>query len=128
MVEAKHCFHTTQAFYLTNLFRLIINDENYKKYSRETLEKDVLSHAKSGQAILELSAEFEEEMKNASTPEEMPMCYVEKILQIQYPDKDSLDRILNSIWINSESMFGVTLFYTESMKRAKYIDSQALSE
>lgn len=113
---------------MTNLFRLIINDENYKKYSRETLEKDVLSHAKSGQAILELSAEFEEEMKNASTPEEMPMCYVEKILQIQYPDKDSLDRILNSIWINSESMFGVTLFYTESMKRAKYIDSQALSE
>lgn len=124
MVEAQACFQITQAYYLTNLFRIMSNDKNYKKYSKETIQNDVESHIKSGSKLLDLSSEFEKKIGNASTVEEIPICYVDKLLQLQYPDKESFDSILSSIWINSESMFGLTIFYTESMKRAKYIDAQ----
>jgi len=50
---------------------------------------------------------------------------VEKILQIQYPIRNSLDQILGRIWMDSDSLFGLSVFTTESIKRAKYIDNQS---
>jgi len=52
------------------------------------------------------------------------MCYIEKIFQIQYNERNVLDSILTSIWMESNALFGLKVFTSESMKRAKYIDSQ----
>lgn len=37
MVDAQGCCQLTQAFYLRNLFRIIVHDEKYKRYSQETI-------------------------------------------------------------------------------------------
>lgn len=125
MAGAWACFQVTQAYYLANLSRIMLNDENYSKYSQDVIKKDVQAHVESGHNILYLAAEFEEKLNDASSAEEMPMCYVEKILQKQYPDKESLDSILSFIWADSASILGLTVFYAESMKRTKQIDAQA---
>lgn len=124
MVDAKGCFQLTQAFYLRSLFRIIIHDEKYRKYSRDTITQNIISHMAFGSKILALTTELEQSIKNMTSLEAFSMCYVEKIFQIQYPDRNVLDPILSSIWMESDSQFGLTVFTTESIKRAKYIDSQ----
>lgn len=79
-----------------------------------------------GSKILVFAADFEKAIENMTSFEDFSMCYVEKILQIQFPMRNSLDPILNSIWTDSDSLFGLNVFTTESTKRAKYVDSQWL--
>jgi len=124
MVDAKGCFRLTQAFYLRNLFRIIKNDEKYRKYSQDAIAKNILTHMTLGSKILAFSAELEQAIENMTSFEYFSMSYVEKILQMQYHDRNVLDSILTSIWMESNSLFGLSVFTTESMKRAKYVDSQ----
>ena len=42
MVEAQGCYQLTQAFYLRHLFRIIVQDEKYRKYSQDTISHNVL--------------------------------------------------------------------------------------
>jgi len=125
MVDAQGCYQLTQAFYLRHLFRIIIQDEKYRKYSQEIISHNVLSHINFGSKILAFATDFEKAIGNMASVEDFSMCYVEKILQIQYPIRNSLDQILGSIWMDSDSLFGLTVFTTESIKRAKYIDNQS---
>jgi hypothetical protein len=122
MVDAKVCFQLTQAFYLRNLFRIIINDEKYIKYSKDTITQNILSHMSLGSKILAFSTELEQAIENISSVENFSMCYVEKIFQAQYPDRNALESILTSIWMESGSLFGLSVFTAESIKRAKHID------
>jgi hypothetical protein len=122
MVDAKVCFQLTQAFYLRNLFRVIINDEKYIKYAKDTITKNILSHMSAGSKILAFSNELEQAIKDMTSIEDFSMCYVKKILQSQYPDKNVLESIFTSIWMESGSLFGLSVFTAESIKRAKYID------
>ncbi|MBW1979465.1 MAG: hypothetical protein JRI79_16110 [Deltaproteobacteria bacterium] len=124
MVDAQGCYYLTQAFYLRHLFRIINQDESYRKYSQDTITQNVLSHMKMGSEILACASDYEKEIENMTSVEDLSMCYVKKILQTQYSDRNVLDSILTSIWMESDSLFGLTLFTTESIKRAKYIDSQ----
>ena len=78
-----------------------------------------------GAKILAFGTDFEKAIENMASVEDFSMCYVEKILQTQYLDRKILDPILTSIWMNADSLFGLTVFTTESIKRAKYIDSQS---
>lgn len=125
MVDAQGCYQLTQAFYLRHLFCIIVQDEKYRKYSQETISHNVLSHMNFGSKILAFATNFEKAIENMASVEDFSMCYVEKILQIQNPIRNSLDQILNSIWMDSASLFGLTVFTTESIKKAKYIDSQS---
>ena len=102
MVDAKGCFQLTQAFYLRNLFRIIINDEKYKKYSKDTIIQNILSHMSLGSKILAFSTELEQAIENMTSLEDFSMCYVEKILQTQYHERNVLDSILTSIWMPRE--------------------------
>ena len=122
MVNAQECFKITQSYYLTNLFRVMYNDKDYKNYSKKLIEKNILTHLESGQSILELSSEFEKQMSNPSVVEVLSLCYVEKVLKVQFPNNELFESAMASILKSSESMFGLTLFYTEAMKRAKLID------
>lgn len=125
MVDAQGCYQLTQAFYLRNLFHIIIHDEKYRKYSQDTITQNILSHMNLGSKILAFCSDFEKAIKNMASVEDFSMCYVEKILQTQYSDRNVLDPILRSIWIDAESLFGLIAFTTESTKRVKYIDSQS---
>lgn len=125
MVDAQGCYQLTQAFYLRHLFRILIQDEKYRKYSRETITQNILSHMNFGSEILDFATEFEKAIENIASVEDFSMCYVEKILQIQYPIRESLEPIVNSIWMDSSSLFSLTVFTTESIKKAKYVDSQS---
>lgn len=124
MVDAQVCYHLTQAFYLRHLFRIINQDEDYRKYSQDTITRNILSHMNVGSKILALASDYEKAIENMASIEDFSMCYVEKILQTQYPDRNVLDSILTSIWMESDSLFGLTVFTTESIKRVKNIDSQ----
>lgn len=123
MVDAQVCYHLTQAFYLRHLFRIINQDENYRKYSQDTIIRNLLSHMNMGSEILALASDYEKATEKMASVEDFSMYYVEKIFQTQYSDRNVLDSILTSIWMESDSLFGLTLFTTESIKRAKYIDS-----
>lgn len=125
MVDAQVCYLLTQAFYLRHLFRIIKQDEKYRKYSQDTITKNILSHMNVGTKILALTSDFEKAIENMASFEDFSMCYVERILQTQYHDRNVLDSILTSIWMESGSLFGLAVFTTESIKRAKYIDSQS---
>ena len=127
MVDVQGCYQLTQAFYLRHLFRIIVQDEKYKKYSQETITHNILSHMNFGSKILVFATDFEKAIENMDSVEDFSMCYVKKILQMQYPIRNSLDAILNSIWMDADSLFGLTIFTTESIKRAKHIDSQSSS-
>ena len=122
MVDAKACFQLTQAFYLRNLFQIIINDEKYIKYSKDTITQNILSHMSLGSKILTVSTELEHAIECMTSVEDFSMCYVEKILQVQYPSRNDLKSILTSIWIESSALFGLSAFTAESIKRAKNID------
>jgi hypothetical protein len=128
MVNAQGCYQLTQAFYLRHLFRIISQDAKYGKHSQETITQNILSHLNEGTKILALASDFERAIKNMASVQDFSMLYVEKILQTQYPDKNVLDSILNSIWMESDSLFGLNVFTAESIKRAKYIDAQASSD
>lgn len=125
MVDAQGCYQLTQAFYLRHLLRIIVQDEKYRKYPQETISHNVLSHMNFGSKILAFATDFEKAIGNMASVEDFSMCYVEKILQIQYPMRNSLDQIIDSIRMDSDSLFGLTVFTTESIKRAKYIDNQS---
>ena len=125
MVDAQGCYQLTQAFYLRHLFRIISQDAKYGKYSQETITQNILSHLNLGTEILALASDFERAITDMTSIQDFSMFYVENILQTQYPDKNVLDSILNSIWMESDSLFGLTVFTTESIKRAKHIDSQS---
>jgi hypothetical protein len=128
MVDAQGCYQLTQAFYLRHLFRIISQDAKYRKYSQETITQNILSHLNVGTEILALASDFERAIKDMTSIQDFSMFYVEKILQTQYPDKNVLDSILNSIWMESDSLFGLNVFTSESIKRAKYIDAQVSSD
>jgi len=125
MVDAQGCYQLTQAFYLRHLFRIISQDAKYRKYSQETITQNIISHMNAGTEIVTLAFDFEKSIKNMTVLEDFSMCYVDRILQTQYTDKDVLDSIISSIWMESDSQFGLAVFTTESIKRAKYIDSQS---
>ena len=124
MVNAQLCYRLTQAFYLKHLFRIINHDENYRKYSQDTIIQNMLSHMNMGSEILAWASDYEKAIENMTSVEDFSMHYVEKVLQTQYSDKNTLDSVLNSIWLESFSLLGLTQFTTESIRRAKYIDSQ----
>ena len=128
MVNAQGCYQLTQAFYLRHLFRIISQDAKYRKYSQETITQNILDHLNVGTKILALASDFERAIKNMASIQDFSMLYVEKILQTQYPDKNVLDSILNSICMESDSLIGLNVFTTESIKRAKYIDAQVSSD
>lgn len=123
-VDAKVCFYITQAYYLRHLLRIIKQDDKYRHYSQETIADNIRLHMSSGTKILACAADFEKSISNMASAEYLSMCYVEKVLEIQYPDRSVLDPTLASIWMDSDSMFGLNVFTAESIKRAKYIDSQ----
>ena len=125
MVNAQVCYQITQAFYLRHLFRIISQVEEYGKYNQDTITQNILSHMNAGTEIVTLAVDFEKSIKNMAVLEDFSMCYVDRILQTQYTDKDVLDSIISSIWMESDSQFGLAVFTTESIKRAKYIDSQS---
>jgi len=125
MVDAKVCFQLTQGFYLRNLFRVLINDENYKKYAKDTITQNIVSRMSFGSRILSYSNDLEQAINNMASIEDFTMCYVEKIFETQYNERNNLTSILASIWVESNSLFGLSVFTAESMKRAKYIDSQS---
>jgi hypothetical protein len=125
MVDAQGCYQLTQAFYLRHLFRIISQDAKYRKYSQETITQNIISHMNAGTEIVTLAFDFEKSIKNMTVLEDFSMCYVDRILQTQYTDKDVLDSIISSIWMESDSQFGLAVFTTESIKRAKHIDSQS---
>jgi hypothetical protein len=128
MVDAQGCYQLTQAFYLRHLFRIISQDAKYGKYSQETITQNILSHLNLGTEILALASDFERAITDMTSIQDFSMFYVENILQTQYPDKNVLDSILNSIWMESDSLFGLNVFTSESIKRAKYIDAQVSSD
>jgi hypothetical protein len=128
MVNAQGCYQLTQAFYLRHLFRIISQNAKYRKYSQETITQNILDHLNVGTKILALASDFERANKNMASIQDCSMLYVEKILQTQYPDKNVLDSILNSICMESDSLIGLNVFTTESIKRAKYIDAQVSSD
>ncbi len=128
MVDAQGCYQITQAFYLRHLFRIINQDEEYRKYSQDTITKNILFHVNMGTKILALASDFEKAIENMASVEDFSMCYVEKIFQTQYQDRNVLDSILTSISMESDSLFGLTVFTTDSIKRAKYIDSQSIGK
>lgn len=123
-VNAKSCFYITQAYYLRHLLRIISQDDKYRQYSQETIIQNIRLHMSFGTNIIAFATDFEKSISNMDSAEDLSMCYVEKVLEIQYPDRSILDPMLSSIWMNSDSMFGLNVFTTESIKRAKYIDSQ----
>lgn len=125
MVDAQGCYELTQAFYLRHLFRIIDQDEKYKKYSRDVITQNIRSYMNVGTKILALASDFEKAIENMTSVEDFSMSYVEKIFQKQYHDRNVFDSIFTSIWMESDSLFGLTVFTTESIKRAKYIDRQS---
>jgi len=125
MADAKICFQLTQAFFLRNLFRVLKNDENYKKYSKDIITQNIISQMRFGTRIMSYSNDFEQAIANMTSPDNFTMCYVEKIFETQYKEKNNLATILASVWVESNSLFGLNVFTAESMKRAKYIDNQS---
>ena len=91
MVDAQGCYQLTQAFYLRHLFRIISQDAKYRKYSQETITQNIISHMNAGTEIVTLAFDFEKSIKNMTVLEDFSMCYVDRILQTQYTDKDVLD-------------------------------------
>jgi len=128
MVNAQGCYQLTQAFYLRHLFRIISQDAKYRKYSQETITQNILDHLNVGTKILALASDFERAIKNMASIQDFSMLYVKNIFQTQYPDKNVLDSILNSICMEFNSLIGLNVFTTESIKRAKYIDAQVSSD
>lgn len=125
MVNAHDCYILTQAFYFRHLSRVIGQDKEYRQYSKDTIANNIVSHMDAGTRILALASDFEEDILNITAAADLSMCYVEKILETQYRDREILKSVLASIWIESISLFGLAAFTVESIRRAKYIDSQS---
>lgn len=124
LIDAQGCYQITQAFYLRNLFRILENDKEYKKFSKDTIINDVISNMRFGKNIIELSNDLENLIKDLPMIENHSMSYVKKIFQKQYTDEDKLEKLIGSFWTMSDSLFSLTVFTTESLKKVKYIDSQ----
>lgn len=125
MADAQGCYELTQAFYLQLLFRIIDQDEKYRKYSRDAITQNIRSNLSRGTKILTLASAFKKSIENMTSIDVFIMSYVRSILQTQYHNRNVLDSILTSISMESDSQFGLTVFTTESIKRAKYIDRQS---
>jgi hypothetical protein len=124
MTNAQGCFNLTQAYYLRHLEQLIKQDPNYKKFSLDLLYGNIQAHMAFGNEISRAAEEFELSINSMSRPENFSMCYVEKLLSIQYSDEIKKINCLSALWIDSKSLLGLAIFTTESIKKAKYIDSQ----
>ena len=127
MIDAQGCYQLTQAYYLAHLFRILELDKNYEEYSRDIIVQNVANHRKFGREIINYFEDFKKSLDDMSMIEDFSMCYVEKIFQKQYPVKTEFDEIITSIWLRSDTQFGLAVFTTESLKRAKDIDRLDLS-
>lgn len=125
IVDAQGCYCLTQGFFLRNLFKIISRDEKYRIYSQENISHNIRSNMRFGSTILAFSDYFQKTIDEMVLCEDLAMCYVEKVLEIQYPGRNILEPLLSSIWTDTEAVWCLNLFTTETVKRAKSIDSQS---
>ena len=125
MINAQGCFNLTQAYYLRHLKQLIKQDPKYKKFPLDRLDGNIRPHMAFGNEISSAAEEFEMSINSMLCPEDFSMCYVEKLLSMQYYDEIKRSNCLSALWIDSKSLLGLAIFTTESIKTAKYVDSQS---
>ena len=68
-VDAKGCYHITQAYYLRHLLRIINQDDKYRQYSQETIVHNIRLHMSFGSKILDFATDFEKSISNMSSAE-----------------------------------------------------------
>jgi hypothetical protein len=124
MVNAQGCLNLTQAYYLRHLKLLIKQDPKYKKFSLDLLYGNIHALIAFGNEISRAAEEFEISINSMSRPEDFSMYYVEELLSMQYSDEIKKSNCLSALWNDSKSLLGLAIFTTESIKKAKYIDSQ----
>lgn len=125
MRDAEACFTLTQGYYLKFLKNLMRQDPKYKKFSQAKIEANIRSKMANGNKILAATAEFEEAFQNACSPDDFAMCYMEKILAIQYPDEAERSARYFEILKDAKGVFGLNAYAAESLKFAKQVDSQS---
>ena len=123
--DAHGCFHVTQAYYLRHLLQLTKQAPEYGKFEANTIKQNVRTHMVFGEEIVLMAEEFEQAILNMSCPEDFSMCYVKRLLVIQYPDEEVRNRALSSLWLDSRSLLWLSIFTSESIKRAKFIDEES---
>jgi hypothetical protein len=136
IVDAQNCYCLTQGFFLRLLFEIIRQDATYQNYSQETISYNIRSKMRFGTTILDFSDYFhkatagfrldDRESKRVFW-EYLPMCYVEKVLEIQYTDQTIVESLLSSIWIDNKALSRLMLFTLETVKKLKYVDSDTSS-
>lgn len=123
--DAQRCFHATQAYYLRHLLQLTKQAPEYGKFDANTIKHNVRTHMVSGEEIVLMAEDFEQAILNMSCPEDFFMCYIERLLVIQYPDEAARDRTLSSLWLDSQALLWLSIFTVETINRAKYVDEES---
>jgi hypothetical protein len=126
--DAQSCFYITQAYYLSNLKQLRKNSQDYRNVPIRKIETEIRNKMTYGKEILETSAELTEEIKNIAAVEEYSLSYIKKIMSLSFFDKDERDSRMFEIWKDSMGMLALSMFTTESIKKAKEIDKQFKEE
>jgi len=125
MTDAEECFQVTQGYCLCHLLLMLGKSSESKELSVSVVRSNVRNRMVHGEKILSMTDEFQAVLENVLVPEDLAMCYVERILEIQYPEKSIRDNILSAVRMDSQAMLGLGIFTTESLVTAKHIDSRA---
>lgn len=125
MTGADECFQVTQAYCLCHLLRMLSESSESTKLSVGAVRSNVRDRMVHGEKLLSMSDEFQTAIENVLAAEDLAMCYVERIFEIQYPEKSIRDKKLSAVRMDSQAMLGLGIFTTESFVTAKHIDSRA---
>lgn len=125
MTGAEECFQITQAYCLYHLLLMLGKSSESKELSVSVVRSNVHDRMVHGEKILSMTDQFQTVIENVLAPEDIAMCYVERILEIQYPEKPIRDNVLSAVRMDSQAMLGLSIFTTESLVTAKHIDSRA---
>jgi len=125
MTDAEECFQVTQAYCLCHLLPMLGKSSESRELSVSVVRNNVRNRMVHGEKILSMTDEFQAVIENVLVPEDLAMCYVERIFEIQYSEKSIRDKILSAVRMDSQAMLGLSIFTTESLVAAKHIDSRA---
>lgn len=125
MTGAEECFQVTQAYCLCHLLRMLSKSSESRELSVGAVRSNVHDRMVHGEKLLSMTDEFQTVIENVLAAEDLAMCYVERIFEVQYPEKSIRDKILSAVRMDSQAMLGLSIFTTESLVTAKHIDSRA---
>jgi hypothetical protein len=77
-----------------------------------------------GNEISRAAEEFETSINSMACPEDFSMCYVEKVLSMQYPNETKRRACLSALWLEPRALLGLAIFTTETLKRTKDVGNR----